>query len=78
MADQNGFDDIRAILTEITQIQRRQAAVLLTHSEAIVKHDEAIAKHDEAIQFLDERLDRIGRHLEVLIAVVDDMIRKKP
>ncbi len=53
---------IRATLTEAAQIQRDTSKQLLTHAKLLAEHD--------------ERLERIGRHLEVLIDIVDGMIRK--
>ena len=55
------FDEIRGLLAETMHIQREQARTLLMHSKIIVKHD--------------ERMERIGRHLEMLIDVVDGLIR---
>jgi len=54
--------DIHATLAETADIQRQQAKQLLTHAKLLAEHD--------------ERLERIGRHLEVLIDIVDGMIRK--
>ena len=56
------FAEIRATLAETVRIQREQAKQLLTHAKLLAEHD--------------ERLERIGRHLEVLIDIVDGMIRK--
>lgn len=64
MTPEEQFAEIRATLAETAEIQRNQARELLAHAKAIAEHD--------------ERLERIGRHLEVLINIVDDMIRKKP
>jgi len=53
------FEDIREILHETVMLQRRHADVMRQHAKAIIQHDNAIA-------VIDERLDRVGRHLEVL------------
>ena len=55
------FDQIRSILTETASIQREQARALLAQSKRMLEFDEG--------------MDRIRRHLEVLIDIVDGMIR---
>jgi hypothetical protein len=57
------FDEIREILRDIVVIQDQQAKMLLKHSEILAEHD--------------ERMDRVGRHLEVLANITDDLIRGK-
>ena len=56
------FEEIRGVLAETANIQREQVKPLLVHAKLLAEHD--------------ERLERIGRHLEVLIDIVDGMIRK--
>ena len=60
---QNGdFDEIREIIRN-TGIRLDQAAkLLLLHSEIRVERDRRMAEHDE-------RMDRVGRHLEVLAGI---------
>ena len=61
---QNGdLEEIRGLLKDIVIIQDQQAKVLLRHSEILSEHD--------------ERMDRVGRHLEVLAGICDDLIRGK-
>ena len=57
------LNEIRAILREVALLQDQQAKALLRHSEVLAEHD--------------ERMDRIGRHLEVLANVSDDPPRNK-
>ena len=57
------MDEIRELLKEIVIIQNQQAKMLLRHSEVLAEHD--------------ERMDRVGRHLEVLANITDDLIRNK-
>ena len=64
MTPEERFNQIEQALVQTAELQRKQAAVLLTHAKAIAEHD--------------ERLERIGRHLEVLINILDDLIRKGP
>jgi hypothetical protein len=58
-----GFEEMREILKDILVIQDQQAKMLLKHSEILVEHD--------------ERMDRVGRHLEVLASISDEPIRNK-
>lgn len=57
------MDEIRELLKEIVIIQNQQANMLLRHSEVLVEHD--------------ERMERVGRHLEVLANISDELIRNK-
>ena len=59
----NDFEEMRELLKEIVIIQNQQAKMLLRHSEILAEHD--------------ERMERIGRHLEVLASMTDDLIRNK-
>jgi hypothetical protein len=70
MSPEERFEEIHAVLAETAQIQREQAGVLLTLSKKV-------AEHDERMERIDEQDERIRRHLEVLIAVVDDLVRGK-
>ena len=64
MPNGNGnFDDIHEILRKIADRQDRQDAILARHAEILAEHD--------------ERMDRVGRHLEVLATICDDLIRHK-
>ena len=64
MTPEERFEAIESALAESAELHRQQSRVLLTHAQTIAEHD--------------ERLERIGRHLEVLINIVDDLIHKKP
>jgi hypothetical protein len=57
------FEEMRELLKEIVIIQNQQAKMLFRHSEILAEHD--------------ERMERIGRHLEVLASMTDDLIRNK-
>ena len=57
------FEEIREMLKDIVVIQDQQAKMLLKHSEILVEHD--------------ERMERVGRHLEVLSNISDELIRTK-
>ena len=57
------FAEVHDIFNEVAQIQRQQASEILKHAKLLSEHD--------------ERMDRIGRHLEVLIDLVDSMIRRE-
>ena len=59
------FEEIREMLKDIVviQFQDQQAKVLLKHSEILVEHD--------------ERMERVGRHLEMLSNIGDELIRTK-
>src|SRR5687768_178574 len=65
------FAEIHATFAEIGEIQRRQAAMMLDQSKMLVEHQGMIEKHDRMMADHDERMERVARHLEVLIAVVD-------
>ena len=57
MATPNGdFNEIRAILKEVAIRVDQHDKILLRHSEILAEHD--------------ERMERVGRHLEVLANVV--------
>jgi L-ascorbate metabolism protein UlaG (beta-lactamase superfamily) len=62
------FRRIEEAHAETAQLLRRQAKVLSGHASAIAEHDAHMAQFDE-------RLERMGRHLEVLIYVTDGPIR---
>ena len=70
MANNGDFDEIRAILKNIAILQDQHDKFLLQHSEMLAEHDRILAGHDE-------RMDRVGRHLEVLANICDDLIRNK-
>ena len=55
---------IEAALAESADLHRQAGKMLLTHAKLLAEHD--------------ERLERIARHLEVLIDVVDGLIRRPP
>ena len=57
------FEEIREMLKDIVVIQDQQAKMLLKHSEILVEHD--------------ERMERVGRHLEILSNISDELIRTK-
>jgi hypothetical protein len=57
------FEEIREMLKDIVVIQDQQAKMLLKHSEILVEHD--------------ERMERVGRHLEILANIGDELIRTK-
>jgi hypothetical protein len=57
------FDEIREIIRNIAILQAQHEKILLKHSEILAEHD--------------ERMDRVGRHLEVLANVCDDLVRNK-
>jgi hypothetical protein len=57
------FEEIREMLKDIVVIQDQQAKMLLKHSEILVEHD--------------ERMERVGRHLEMLSNIGDELIRTK-
>jgi len=59
----NEYEEIRETLKDIRDIQNQQAKMLLRHSEILVEHD--------------ERMERVGRHLEALANITDDVIRNK-
>ena len=63
MTPDEQFAEIRATLTETADIQRAEAKQLFTHAQLLADHD--------------ERLERIGRHLDVLIDLVRGRIRRK-
>jgi hypothetical protein len=57
------FQEIREMLKDIVVIQNQQAKILLKHSEIQAEHD--------------ERMERTGRHLEILANITDELIRSK-
>jgi hypothetical protein len=57
------MQQVRGTLIDTVNIQRDQAKHLRTHAKLLAERD--------------ERLERIGRHLEVLVEIVDGVIRKK-
>lgn len=59
MPNGNGsYDDIRDILRQIAETQAQQASILRHHAEILAEHD--------------ERMEKVGRHLEVLSNICDD------
>ena len=71
MTPEERFKHIEEMLAEAAAIQRDQARVLAMHSKMLVEHDERMQRMDEANE-------RIQRHLEVLIEIMDGLIRKPP
>jgi hypothetical protein len=68
---QNGdLNEIREIIRNVAIQQDQIARVLLRHSEILIEQDRRMAEHDE-------RMERVGRHLEVLAQITDDLIRNK-
>jgi hypothetical protein len=57
------FQEIREMLKDIVVIQDQQAKMLLKHYEILAEHD--------------ERMERTGRHLEILANITDELIRSK-
>jgi len=66
----NEYEEIWETLKEIAGSQNQQAKMLLRHSEILVEHDRRMAGHDE-------RMEQVGRHLEVLANIPDDLIRNR-
>ena len=57
------FQEIREMLKDIVVIQDQQAKMLLKHYEILAEHD--------------ARMERTGRHLEILANITDELIRSK-
>lgn len=68
--DNTEFEEMRETLRETVAVLNQAAKMVLHHSEMLAKHDAKMAE-------IDERLDRVGRHLELLSNVSDDLIRNK-
>jgi hypothetical protein len=64
------FEEMRETLKETVTILNQAAKMVLHHSEIMAKHDAKMAE-------IDERLDRVGRHLELLSTISDELIRNK-
>lgn len=71
------LDDIREILRETASIQRQQARVLRQHGELLIEHERRMAEHEKRMAEHDALMDRLGRHLEVLSTISQDLIRNK-
>ena len=63
--------DLQDSLIVISEIERRQSALLKEHSERIVQIESNLNRSAELQKSSDERMDS-------LIAIVDDIIRKRP
>jgi hypothetical protein len=92
MAVPNGeFEEVWKILRNIAILQEQHEKILLMHSERLpehherlaahatlmAEHDERLAAHATLMAQHDERMERVGRHLEALATICDDLIRNK-
>jgi len=76
MNPEERFNYIEAVLAEIVEIQRETTNTMRQQAKVLKAHAQAIVEHDERIIERDERMDRIERHLEVLIQITDGLIRE--
>ena len=61
MSFEDQMDEIRAVLADTVMTLQKASEQIKVHAELIAQHD--------------ERMDRIERHLEVLVQVADGLIR---
>lgn len=62
-------------LTVITEIERRQSALLKDHSQLLVDHDRILADHQRSMVEHRERMAEIDGKLNALVHIVDDWNR---
>jgi hypothetical protein len=69
MGSDERFNRIEAMLAEIVEIQRETNSSLRQQARVMKMQAQAIVEREE-------RMDRIERHLEVLINITDGLIRE--
>ena len=75
---EQAIKDLQDTLVVISEIERRQSALLSEHSKRMVSIEQDMQRFTRGLEEMREFQKHSDQRLDALIHVVDDLVRKRP